>query len=158
PQHYVGKKAYRKVTEIAAGLIGNFPEIAGPRVRVLFDAFYLSPVVTQACTQRGWQWFSVAARNRNFTPTGQRRRQLADWVKGFLQHTGQRVRLRRSRGWAWMRIAAKDGHLSRIGNVRVVVSKRPRDAWKNLVVFATNATTLKARDIVATYEHRWNIE
>jgi SRSO17 transposase len=158
PQHYVGKKAYRKVTEIAAGLIGDFPEIAGLRVRVLFDAFYLSPVVTQACAQRGWQWFSVAARNRNFTPTGQRRRKLADWVKGFLQHNGQRVRLRRSRGWAWMRIAARNGQLSRIGSVRVVVSKRPRDAWKNLVVFATNATTLKAREIVAIYEHRWNIE
>jgi SRSO17 transposase len=158
PQSYTGKKAYRKVTERAAELIRSFPGIEGLRVRVLFDAFYLCPTVTQACAARGWKWFSVAARNRNFTPNGRRRRKLIDWVKGFLQHNGQRVRLRRSRGWAWMRIAAADGHLARIGTVRLVVSKRPKDVWKNLVVFATNATNLKARAIVAIYEHRWDIE
>jgi hypothetical protein len=158
PAAYAGKKRYRKTTEIAAAMVGAFPEFPGLRVRVLFDAFYLSPLVTRACEARGFEWFSVAARNRNFTAQGSSRRKLADWVKGYWQHHSHRVRLRRSRGWAWMKIAACDGHLSRIGAVRVVVSKRPRDPWQNLLVFATNATRQKAREIVAIYEHRWDIE
>ena len=66
--------------------------------------------------------------------------------------------MRRSRGWAWLRIASTTGRLARIGEVRVVVSKRPNDSWKNVVVLVTNATTLQGRDIVASYEHRWDIE
>jgi SRSO17 transposase len=159
PAAYAGKKRYRKITEMAAQIVRDFPEFPGLSVRVLFDAFYLSPVLTRACQARGFDWFSVAARNRNFTPQrGGRRRKLADWVKGFLLHNGQRVRMRRSRGWVWMKIASCEGVLSRIGTVRVVVSKRPRDVWKNLVVFVTNATQLKARAMVAIYEHRWDIE
>ena len=158
PQSYTGKKRYRKMTEMAAQCLRQFPAMKGLKTRILFDAFYLSPVVTQACAARGWEWFSVAARNRTFTPTGGHKRKLADWVKGYLQHHGQRVRMRRSRGWTWMRIAGADGHLGRIGTVRLVISKRPKDLWKNVAVFATNATSLPARDIVATYEHRWGIE
>ena len=37
-------------------------------VRVLFDAFYLCPQVTRACESRGYSYFSVAAKGRNFRP------------------------------------------------------------------------------------------
>jgi hypothetical protein len=56
------------MTEIAAQIVRDFPEFPGLRPRVLFDAFYLSPVVTKACQARGFDWVSVASRNRNFTP------------------------------------------------------------------------------------------
>lgn len=158
PVDYAGKKRYRKMTDMVAQMIQELPIFAGLRVRVLFDAYYLCPQVVQACVARGWSWFSVAARNRTFTPNGRQRRKLADWVPGFLRHNAQRVRMRRSRGWTWLNIASATGHLSRIGEVRLVVSKRPKDSWKNVVVFATNATELQARDIVASYEHRWDIE
>ena len=158
PLSYVGKKRYRKMTEMAAQMIHRLPDFAGLRVHVLFDAFYLCPLVTKACAARGWHWFSVASRNRNFTPEKGRRHQLGDWCQGFLRHNAQRVRMRRSRGWRWLQIATTAGHLSRIGTVRVVVSHRPKDAWKNAVIFVTNATKLQARDIVAIYERRWDIE
>ena len=158
PESYVGKKCYRKMTEIAAQIIQRLPDFAGLDVHVLFDAFYLCPLVTKACAARGWYWFSVASRNRNFTPENGRRRQLGSWCQGFLRHNAQRVRMRRSRGWRWLQIATTTGHLSRIGTVRVVVSHRPKDAWKNAVIFVTNATKLQARDIVAIYERRWDIE
>ena len=158
PLRYTGKKAYRKMTDIAAQMIHDFPNFAGVRVHVLFDAFYLCPQVTNACASRGWQWFSVASRNRNFTPEKGKRRRLAAWSPGYLRYHGQRVRMRRSRGWRWLKIAAATGHLSRIGAVRAVVSKRPNDSWKNMVVFVTNATEMQARDIVAHYERRWDIE
>jgi SRSO17 transposase len=158
PLDYVGKKGYRKMTEIAAQMIRRLPSFAGLRVRVLFDAFYLCPGVTQACASRGWHWYSVASRNRTFTPHQGKRRKLGKWYQGFLRHHTQRVRMRRSRGWRWLNIASTTGHLSRIGNVRVVVSKRPNDPWKSAVIFVTNAVKLQARDIVANYERRWDIE
>jgi SRSO17 transposase len=157
PKALAGRR-YRKTTEIAAGLIRDFPAPRGLKVRVLFDAFYLSPVVVRACEAQGFTWFSVAARNRAAQPDGGQRRKLADLAPGWLRHHGRNVRMRRARGWRRLRIAALDGHLSRIGRVRLVIAKRPREPWKNLVVFATNETELEARAIVAEYEKRWAIE
>jgi SRSO17 transposase len=151
-------RSYRKTTEIAAQLIRDFAPPDGLRVRVLFDAFYLSPVVVQACQDCGFSWFSVASRNRNLTPAGGRRRTIADLAPGWLRHHGQNVRMRRVRGYARLRIAALDGRLSRSGSVRLVFSKRPSDRWRNMVAIATSETTLDARTIVATYEKRWAIE
>ena len=66
--------------------------------------------------------------------------------------------MKRARGWRWLRIATVVGRLKKIGTVRVVFSKRPRDPWKNLVAIATNETRLSAREVVANYERRWAIE
>src|SRR5215213_208392 len=59
---------------------------------------------------------------------------------------------------ARLRIARADGSLSRIGRVRLVVSKRPRGPWKKCIAIVTNETGLKPRQIVAIYELRWHIE
>ena len=76
----------------------------------------------------------------------------------MLRHQGRRVRLRRSRGWRWMRIASVDGSLARIGTVRMVLSKRPREAWRTTIAVVTNETKLDARMILTIYEKRWQIE
>ena len=142
---------YRKTTEIAAAMIRAFDPPAGLKVRVLFDAAYLCPKVTNACENRGFTWFSVAAKNRNLLrDTGRhRKRSLADVGPGTLKHRRRRVRMQRTGGRArWMHIAGVDGRLSRIGNVRIVFSKRPRDRWKNILAVATNATS-------STRERSW---
>jgi SRSO17 transposase len=151
------QRTYRKTTAIAAELIRQFEPPEGLNVRVLFDAFYLCPAVTNVCADRGFTWFSVAASNRHLT-VGQRSRRIGEIGPGVVRGRGQRVRLKRSRGWRWMSMAAVDGRLSRIGEVRVVFSKRPGDPWKNVLAIATNATRLTPREIVASYERRWTIE
>lgn len=151
-------RAHRKTTQIAAELIQGFAPSPGLKVRVLFDAFFLCPTVTKACAARGFTWFSVASRNRSLRPASGGSRKIGDHGPGRLKHAGRNVRLPRSRGTATLRIAHTDGHLARIGAVRLVYSKRPRDPWKNLVAFATNETRLDARTIVSIYERRWRIE
>jgi SRSO17 transposase len=153
----VAKRDYRKTTDIAAEIIATFELPWALKVRVLFDAFYLCPQVTKTCRNKGFVWFSVAARNRTFTRDRGRRAKLGASAPGWLRHGGRSVRMPRARGHAKMRIASVDGHLSRIGPVRLVASKRPRDPWRNLVIFATNAK-MDARQIVAVYERRWDIE
>jgi SRSO17 transposase len=151
---------YRKLTDLAAQMIRQFPAPAGLKIRVLFDAFYLCPQVVLACQKRGFTWFSVAAKNRCFRRDGQsgRGRKIADLVCGLIKHHGRFVRMKRSRGTARLKIAAVNGHLSRIGPVRMVVSKRPQETWKTTIAIVTNSLGTDARTIVATYERRWNIE
>jgi SRSO17 transposase len=158
PKGYAGS-AYRKLTEIAAGMIDGFAPPAGLKVRVLFDALYLAPCVVRACENKGFSWFSVASKNRKLSGRKYARKEIIrDFAPGVLKSHGQWVRLRRDRGWRWMRVAAVEGSLSRLGRVRMVLSKRPRDPWKRVLAVVTNETTLKAREIIAIYEQRWHIE
>jgi SRSO17 transposase len=157
PKGHPGPR-YRKLTNMAAAMIKALQVPAGVKVRVLFDAFYLCPVVARACESKAFTFFSVAARNRNFTPANGKRRQIAKLMPGLIRHQGRNVRMKRARGTAALRIACRDGRLSRIGQVRMVVSKRPRGPWKKCIAIVTNETKLKARQVVEIYERRWLIE
>jgi SRSO17 transposase len=159
PKGHPGPR-YRKLTDLAAQMIREFEPPAGVKVRVLFDAFYLSPVVTRACACKGCCYFSVAAKNRCFRRAGERGRgrKIGLLAPGLIRHRGRNVRMKRSRGVAKLRIVAVDGHLSRIGRVRMVLSKRPGERWKTTVAIVSNEPGLSARQIVSIYELRWNIE
>ena len=157
PKGHRGPK-YRKLTEMAAQMIRDFTAPAGVKVRVLFDAFYLCPTVAKACVSKGFTFFSVAQRNRNFTTANGKRRKIAKLMPGLIRHQGRNIRMKRRRGHAKLRIAAADGHLSRIGKVRLIVSKRPRGPWKKTIAIVTSETGLRPRQVVAIYEMRWLIE
>lgn len=149
---------YRKTTQIAAQMINELSLPFDLKVRVLFDAFYLAPCVVKACQSRGFTWFSVASKNRNMKRKYCQKRSIKQFAPGVLRHKSKRVRIRRARFWRWMRIAAVDGELGRLGQVRMVISKRPGDSWKKTLAVATNETKLAAREIMVIYEKRWNIE
>lgn len=157
PKGHPGPR-YRKLTDMAATMVKAFAAPAGVKVRVLFDAFYLCPTVAKACGEKGFTFFSVAARNRNFTTANGRRRKIAALMPGLIRHKGKSVRMRRSRKCARLRIACADGRLSRIGRVRMVVSKRPRAPWAKCIAVVTSETGLRPRQVVAIYESRWLVE
>jgi SRSO17 transposase len=157
PKGHPGPR-YRKLTNMAAAMIKALEAPVGVKVRVLFDAFYLCPTVTKACEFKAFTFFSVAARNRNFTSANHKPRKIAKLMPGLIRHQGNNVRMKRARGTAALRIACCDGRLSRIGQVRMVVSKRPRGPWKKCIAIVTNETGLKARQVVEIYERRWLIE
>lgn len=152
------RRQYRKTTEIAAEIIAAFQPPKDVKVRVLFDAFYLCPTVTKTCENKDFSWFSVASRNRGFQRKWGVWQKIADLGPGLLKHRGKAARMKRSRGTRKLRIVDAVGSLAKIGKIKLVFSKRPRDPWKNLVAFATNETKLDARTIVAIYERRWRIE
>ncbi len=150
---------YRKLTDMAAALVKAFDPPEGVKVRVLFDAFYLCPTVAKACQAKGFTFFSVAARNRSFTTGNGKRRNIGKLMPGLIRHKGKGVRMRRSRGrTATLRVASADGRLSKIGHVRMVVSKRPRGPWKKCIAVVTSEAGLRPRQVVAVYELRWDIE
>ena len=149
--------SYRKLTEMAVAMIKRFPKLLDTKVRVLFDAAYLAIQVTKACESRGFTWFSVAARNRNLFRRGKKKK-IKELAPGVLRYQGRRVRMKRSRGWRWMRIASVVGTLGRTGEVQLVCSKRSGPSSKELLSVVTNELNMKPREIIATYEKRWNIE
>ena len=157
PKGHPGPR-YRKLTQIAADMIREFVPPAGVTVRVLFDAFYLCPTVVKACENKGFHFFSVAQKNRQFTTSNGKRRSLAKLMPGLIRCHGKNVRMKRSRNYARLRIACADGRLSKIGQVRMVVSKRPRGPWKKCIAIVTNESGLRPRQVVAIYEKRWMIE
>jgi SRSO17 transposase len=157
PKGHPGPR-FRKLTHIAADMVKAFVPPAGVKVRVLFDAFYLCPAVTKACETRGFSFFSVAGRNRCFTTANGKRRSLGKLMPGLIRYHGKNVRMKRSRRHTRLRIACVDGRLSKIGRVRVVVSKRPRGPWKKCIAIVTNESGLRPRQVVAIYEKRWLIE
>jgi SRSO17 transposase len=149
---------YRKINQIAAGMISQFQPPEGLKTRVLFDAFYLAPNVIRACEERGFSWFSVASKNRKLRRAHCPERAIRDFAPGFLKHQSRWVRLRRARSWRWLRIASAEGTLSRVGRVRLVLSKRPGDPWNKTLAVVTNEYRLEARKIMVIFEKRWNIE
>lgn len=149
---------YRKITQLAASMITELNLPFDLKVRVLFDAFYLAPCVVKSCESMGFTWFSVASKNRKLKRKYAQKRSIKEFAPGVLRHHSQRVRMRRSRCWRWMRIASVDGELGRLGQVRMVLSKRPGDPWKKTLAVVTNETKLAAREIMAIYEKRWHIE
>lgn len=157
PKGHPGPR-YRKMTQMVADMITALAPPAGVKVRVLFDAFYLCPTVVKACENKGFTFFSVAQRNRQFTTPNGKRRSLAKLMPGLIRYRGKNVRMKRSRKSAKLRIACADGRLSKIGQVRMVVSKRPRGPWKKCIAIVTNESGLRPREVVAIYEKRWLIE
>jgi SRSO17 transposase len=158
PKRSAGRH-YQKLTDMAAQLIAQFQPPKGVRVNVLFDAAFLCPQVTKACESQGFHWYSVAVRSRRFWRQKRNRfEKIQQFGPGVLKHRGRRVRLKRVRGWRWMRVAAERGALPRIGAAQLVLSKRPRDPWKNMIAVVTNDLRVTPRQAIVMYERRWAIE
>lgn len=146
--------AFLKLTELAAKVIASSPLPADARGIVLFDSYYLCPTVTEACTKAGYRYVGAAKKNRNFRPDGRLRdkRKLARYGKNVLDRDG---RWRRAAGKKH-RLAQRVGHLSKLGRVKLVFSRRPKEtSW---IALATNETRWSARTVLSHYLFRWGIE
>ena len=142
---------YRKLTELAADVIGDFPLA---KVTVLFDAYYLCPAVTRACLSKKYRYVGVAKKNRNFFADGRDRekRKLSSYGANVLKREG---RLSKCRGKCY-RLAMRVGRLSKLGRVKLVFSRRAKE--RSWICMATNETRWGALRVLSEYLNRWPIE
>ena len=143
-----------KLTELAAEMLTQLALPGKGKVIALFDAYYLCPVVVQTCEARGWVYISVAKKNRNFFPQGRDRdkRKLSRYGRNVLRRDGRVVKV----GGKRHRVAERVGRLSKVGQVKLVFSRRPATAlW---VVLVTNRRQWSAKTVVSHYQQRWGIE
>lgn len=147
-------QVFRKQTEWAAHLIRSAPLPADLKVTVLFDAYYLCPVVTEACRQRGWHYIGVGKGNRNFTVDG-RRHKVEQYGRTVLRH-GRWHGVRGLRSHGLYRLASRVGTMKRLGPVKVVFARRRNE--HPIVALVTDDLRASMTSIVADYLKRWAIE
>ncbi len=146
---------FKKLTELAADVIGEAPLADGPGVTVLFDSFYLCPTVVEAVLFRDWHYIGVGKGNRRFVTSGQRHR-LDRYGRNVLQRSGQWMTIEGPRKRRTCRVAERVGTLKGLGEVRVVFSRRKED--RDGFALVTNDLSRPARRVVADYLLRWSIE
>ena len=147
--------AFLKQTQLAAYAIHNAALPRWLNVTVLFDAYYLCDVVADACAARGWHYIGVGKGNRNFVVDGQKRK-LDRYGRNVLGRDGRWYGIDGLRKGGVYRLAQRVGQMKKLGEVKVVFSRR-RDERK-IVALVTDDLGASMRDVVADYLKRWAIE
>jgi SRSO17 transposase len=150
----IDRLEFRTLTGMAADIVASLQLPEGARPIVLFDSYYLCREVAEACEQRGWKYVGVAKKNRNFFPDGRPRdrRKLGTYGREVLRRDGRNVKVQGKKH----RLAQRVGHLKHLGRVKLVFSRRPRDAaW---VCLTTNETRWSMSTVLSHYLRRWGIE
>lgn len=146
---------FAKLTELAAEAIAGAPVLAGTKVTVLFDAYYLCPTVIQAVVARKWHYIGVAKSNRRFKTNGRWHR-MSTYARNTLKRSGrwQKITgLKRTHSYC---VTSRCGELKKLGCVKVVFSRRRGD--RDGVALVTNDLARGARRVVADYLRRWSME
>jgi len=149
------KLPFRKLTELAAQAIRQANLPAGMAVTVLFDSYYLCPTVVQAVRERGWHYIGVGKSNRRFALDGRSHR-LSRYGPNVLRRGGQWMRIAGLKGQREYRVAERIGHLKKLGEVKVVFSRRRGE--RSVIALVTDDVSRPARKVVADYLRRWSIE
>lgn len=63
---------FKKTTQLAAELISEFKPPEGIRVHVLFDRYYLCPVIVKSCRKSGFHFVSTLKSNRSLFKNGRK--------------------------------------------------------------------------------------
>ena len=147
--------ARARETQLAALAIHTADLPRGLQVTVLFDCYYLCPVVVDACAARGWHYVGVGKRNRNFTVDGTTRR-LGHYGRNVLRRSGRWQKLQGLRKSGMYQLAERLGKLSKLGRVKVVFSRRRNE--RKLIALVTDDLRASMRTVVADYLKRWAIE
>lgn len=146
--------AFRKLTKLAADALDAVALPKGVKGIALFDSYYLCPTVTSACDRQGFRWISVSKKNRKFAPDGRPwdKRKVGRYGQNVLRRDGRSEKVKGKR----YRLAERVGQLSKIGRVKLVLSRRPKEtAW---VALTTNETRWSKKTVLAHYLSRWGIE
>ena len=149
------KVPFRKLTELAAEAVRKAPLPKKFKVTVLFDAFYLCPVVVKACQARKWHYIGVGKANRKFT-VGSVQRRLDKYGRNVLHNSGRWCPITGLRKRKTYRLAERIGYLSKLGTVKVVFSRRKGESKH--IALVTDDLNASMKTIVANYLKRWSIE
>jgi len=142
-------------TALAAFVIHNADLPRSLKITVLFDSYYLCDVVADACGARGWHYIGVGKSNRNFTVDGQKKK-LEKYGRNVLGRDGQWRNVPGLRKSGVYRLASRVGFMKKLGEVKVVFSRRRND--RKIVALVTDDLGASMTSIVADYLKRWAIE
>jgi hypothetical protein len=151
------KRKFKKTTQLAAQLIKEFEPPEGVHVRVLFDSYYLCPVVVKACRKKGFRFVSTLKSNRNLFKNG---RKLKTGIYGsglFRRRQKKTYYIKKSKGRVkYTHVDAGWMDVSDLGKLHVVFSRKKGE--RRTLGLVTDDPKLSARQMIHAYDDRWSIE
>ncbi|MEK7691789.1 MAG: transposase, partial [Bdellovibrionota bacterium] len=149
--------SFRKTTLLAADLIAAFDPPPGVKVRVLFDCYYLCPVVVNACREKGFRFVSTLKSNRNLFKNG-RKLKAGNYGKNLFART-KKKRFFVQKGKAsvgYQYVDAQWMDVSTLGRLHVLFSRKNKD--RKVLGIVTDDCTLTGAQMIKAYDERWSIE
>lgn len=148
---------FQTLTELGAELIRSFDAPKGVKVRVLFDSFYLCPIIVKATADKGFHWISVLKTNRNLYKDG-RKLKVGNYGRNqFKSKRKQRFTIEKNgRTATYSYVDVGWLNVSKIGKAHVVFSRKNRGS--GILAIATNDPDLTGQEIIEGYSNRFMIE
>ncbi len=148
---------FKKTTQLAAELISELKVPEGVGVCVLFDSYYLCPVVVKACRKKGFRFVSVLKSNRNLFKNGQKLKTGRYGKKLFGRQENKNFSIRKSKGLVqYTYVDAGWLDVSGLGRLHVIFSRKKNEP--RILGLVTDAPKLSAAQMIRIYDQRWNIE
>ena len=147
--------SFATLTELAARAIESLPFPPHFPVTVLFDAYYLCANVVRAVENKGWHYIGVAKSNRRLVLDGHSHR-LSHYADNVLRRCGKWRRITGLRRTHAYRVAERIGTMKKLGEIKVVFSRRRGD--HSIVALVTNDLKRTCKRVVGDYLRRWSIE
>jgi hypothetical protein len=148
---------FKKTTELAAELISEFKPPQGVKVRVLFDSYYLCPVVVKSCRRSGFHFVSTLKSNRNLFKNGRKLKAGKYGKNLFRNQKKHTLAIHKSKGLVeYVYVDAGRTNVSKLGKLHVVFSRKKAEPW--ILGLVTDESAVSACQIIHTYNDRWNIE
>jgi len=148
---------FRTITKLAAEIIASFQAPRGLKVIVLFDSYYLCPVVVQACREKRFHFVSTLKSNRNLKNKGKKLKAgpYGQWcLKSKPRLT---MKIKKEQGTVtYHYVDVGTIEVSKLGNVHVVFSRKNTE--KKVIGLVSDHPSLKASGIIKAYSQRWRIE
>ena len=151
------KVPFKKTTQLAAELIRAFEPPKGLKVRVLFDNYYLCPVVVKTCKSKGFRFVSTLKSNRNLFRTGRKFKVGFYGQNLFRRRHKTRFSISKGKSSAtyryvdagWLRVGS-------LGELHVIYSRKNQD--RKILGLVTDDPKLTCAKIIKAYDARWSIE
>lgn len=148
---------FKKTTQLAADLIGEFDPPEGVHVRVLFDSYYLCPTVVKSCRAKGFRFVSTLKSNRNLYKNGRKLKAGAYGWGLWGRRPKKTCRIEKTSGSAdYTYVDAGWIQVSDLGQLHVVFSRKNRE--KKGLGIVTDDPNMSAGQMIRIYDERWSIE
>ena len=148
---------FYKLTQWAAQLIREFEAPEGIKVVVLFDSFFLCPVVLHACRDKGFRFISTLKSNRNLFKGGRKLKTGKYGRNLFRRGSKTGITLpKEAGGKTYQFIDVGWIQVSKVGLAHVVFSRRGQS--DNILGLITDDPDLSAKKIIQYYDGRWEVE
>jgi hypothetical protein len=150
--------SFATLTELAARAVDSLSDAVSVPVTVMFDSFYLCANVVKAVESKGWHYIGVAKSNRRLMVEGSSKggHRLSSYATNVLRRSGKWVSIAGLKKTHGYRIAERIGTMKKLGDVKVVFSRRKGDGAQ--IALVTNDRTRSAKRVVGDYLRRWSIE